>query len=133
MISIRVSDTRVLARLSTIEAADRLAIQPALAEFGDEQVAEFRNLPYPPERAGQTYIRTFDLRGSWSGQASTRTRYVINNDANARGNYYAVYVVGDGDGEGQAWMHKRRWWKARDIIDQRMPRFTDKLRERMGL
>jgi len=73
---------------------------------------------YPPERPGQTYIRTGTLGrslgvaqgGGVSGKPEIYIRKRI-----GRGNYeghggtllgYAEYVIG----ERQAWMHVGRWW-----------------------
>ena len=71
---------------------------------------------YPPERPGQRYRRTGNLkRGFYINQ--TDRGVTIGNRMN-----YAGYVVGDGQGRGQAWMHKGRWYTMRSIIDKQRPR-----------
>lgn len=133
MVSIKVNDDRVLKRLDRLQNVERNVIAPTLREFGDDQVKDFRNLSYPPERSGQRYQRTYDMRGSWHGVRRGNTQFAVVNDANHRGRYYPIFAVGDGEGKRQAWMHRGRWWKAFDRIVGRLPRFTDKLAERLDL
>ena len=78
--------------------------------------------PYPPPRPGQRYKRTGRLASSWYARRVKAGRYEIGNRANQKGRYYARYVVGDGKGQGQAWMHRGRWWIARKEIEQQMPK-----------
>ena len=64
---------------------------------------------YPPERPDQTYVRTFALRDSVR-VTGLPSGYVISvNPISPKGVAYGGYVVGDADGNGQAWMHKDRW------------------------
>jgi hypothetical protein len=71
--------------------------------------------PYPPERPGQRYKRTGRLGRSW--KVSTRGQSVIIENTAP----YSGYVVGDGAGQRQAWMHRGRWWLMRDMVDEKRP------------
>lgn len=82
--------------------------------------------PYPPKRPKQRYIRTGRLANSWT-VAHTPEGATIVNHASARGREYARFVVGNAAGEGQAWMHRGRWWKARDVIDNETPKLMSQL------
>ncbi len=66
--------------------------------------------PYPPERPGQKYKRTYKLQRGWRASPTPEGAKIENVSG------YATFVVGDPDGGGQAWMHKGRWWIAEGII-----------------
>jgi len=71
---------------------------------------------YPPERANQTYIRTFYLRESWGRSSAQRTghgwRVVVRNTAD-----YASDVVG----EDQGYYFVNRWRTINRIRDENLP------------
>jgi hypothetical protein len=75
---------------------------------------------YPPERPGQRYVRTGRLGDSWTARAYGKYHITFKNAAP-----YARYVIGDGKGEGQAWMHKGRWWTAVERIATQTPRLLN--------
>ena len=77
-------------------------------------LSQFRRA-YPPERPGQRYQRTFNLGRSWDIRINPASITIYNRMA------YAGYVVGDGKGKGQAWMHRGRWWLARDVANAARP------------
>jgi hypothetical protein len=69
------------------------------------------------------YNRTGNLANRWSA-AQTPTGAVIRNSAG-----YAEYVIGDArTGSGQYWMHRNRWWRAREIINREAPKLTKTLK-----
>jgi hypothetical protein len=75
---------------------------------------------YPPERPGQKYKRTFNLRRGWKTQIrAPRTGFTMSTSNEVE---YTHHVVGKPDlrlkagGKGQAWMHKGRWWIAGGVI-----------------
>lgn len=69
---------------------------------------------YPPERPGQTYVRTGRLGFSWDVKRLD-DGYVITNNARSRyGQYYAQYVVGN------AYVHPGRWQVFRDVVAAEM-------------
>ena len=70
---------------------------------------------YPSERAGQKYVRTGALGKNWRTATKGLTAHFSNKMP------YASYVVGTQTGEGQAWMHKGRWWKLQWRIAQQLP------------
>ena len=71
--------------------------------------------PYPPERPGQRYKRTGNLKRSW--EAGVRGNVVYTKNAMP----YAGYVVGDSAGQRQAWMHRGRWYVMRDMVEEKTP------------
>lgn len=71
---------------------------------------------YPPQRPGQRYRRTGNLGRNWYARPVDRG-VVIGNRMD-----YAGYVVGDARGQGQAWMHRGRWYLMRQVIDEQRPR-----------
>lgn len=99
---------------------------------------------YPPEPQGQSktsvhpvlgktfspvkgrYVRTGKLGQSWSIE-QVDNGYQIGNSATRKGKAYPRFVVGDAYGTGQAWMHKGRWQRFRDVFDQETSRLTDEL------
>lgn len=74
-----------------------------------------RRQPYPPTRPNQRYRRTGLLGRSWEA-GSEGDLLVIRNTRPG-----ATFVVGDGQGGGQAWMHLGRWWTAESILRREQP------------
>lgn len=81
---------------------------------------------YPPERPGQRYRRTGKLGGSWGTRQAGRLQRSIYNTA-----VYSVYVVGNAEGSGQAWMHRGRWWLARRRILSYVPSLVHRIELRI--
>lgn len=79
--------------------------------YRTEQAIVRRMKVYPPERPGQSYIRTGTLGGGWTITPNTNG-YTIRNDTP-----YTKYVVGNAYGLEQAWMHQGRWNLLRDVSD----------------
>ena len=104
------------------QVADRVTRQWAL---NTRQV--LKQTPYPPKRPNQRYVRTGRLANSWKVVKQGTAQYQITNSAANRGRLYAGYVVG----LNQAWMHKGRWWIARDIVAQEIPNLTRALTEEL--
>ena len=73
---------------------------------------------YPEKRPGQTYRRTFRFKRSWKIRRLGDTGWRISNTARFRGRAYPQFVMGDAQGRGQAWMHKRRWPVFRDEVER---------------
>lgn len=71
---------------------------------------------YPAPRQGQRYVRTYQLGSGWRASRTRLGRWRIWNTQ-----AYSVYVVGDSAGQGQAWMHRGRWWIARQRVDRHRP------------
>jgi hypothetical protein len=83
---------------------------------------------YPPKPPRSTYVRTGQLANRWRVEKQGPSRHAIMNDAKGpRGQLYATHVVGDGMGENQAWMHRGRWWIARDVIEEEIPALRNAL------
>lgn len=90
--------------------------------------AILKSTSYPPKRFKQRYVRTGQLANRWRAARTPHGATIINQAAQ-RGRNYATYVVGDATGKGQAWMHKGRWWRARDVIDEELPELRRQLAE----
>lgn len=81
---------------------------------------------YPPERPGQRYRRTGKLGESWKQRQYGRYHVSFTNATP-----YAQYVVGDGEGNKQAWMHTGRWWVAAERIASATPRLLENIGRRI--
>src|SRR6185295_1133982 len=65
---------------------------------------------YPPGRGG--YVRTGKLGRGWNIAKASFLGWRLSNSVK-----YAVYVVGNSEGSGQAWMHVGRWRTMRKVVD----------------
>lgn len=119
---------RVMNRLRRLAADSPQVVDKVLTTWSRETTAALKGKKYPPPRPGQKYKRTGRLANSWrverrkAGQVA-----IVNNARSPRGQVYPGYVVGDSRGEGQAFMHKGRWWRARDVIDAEAKRLPAEL------
>lgn len=76
---------------------------------------------YPPERPGQTYVRTYTLGGGWMiTPNSSGTGYSVSNNTP-----YTKYVVGNAYGLEQAWMHAGRWQLLRDVAEDEVSKLPE--------
>lgn len=117
---------RVANNLRTL-AAEMPELSAAVAyDWAQETRLILKTTKYPAKRYKQKYKRTGRLANSWRA-ARLPNGATILNTAHRRGRFYSRYVVGNAKGAGQAWMHKGRWWKAREIVDENIPSFTKKL------
>ena len=73
-----------------------------------------------PERG---YVRTGNLgRSAYIEQDGASTRIRV--EAYRNGVEYGKYVVGDAEGQGQAYMHAGWWMKLRDAVDAEIEDMT---------
>lgn len=79
---------------------------------------------YPPARSGSTYVRTYRLRDSWKMIEQSKGISITGDPVN-RGTHYGTFVVGDAEGEGQAWMHVGTWLLFRDVVDYETTKLPD--------
>jgi len=87
----------------------------------DERLYGMHNYAPPPD--GSTYVRTGRLGSNWGlmrGPGETSVTFF-----NATS--YAGYVVGDGEGQGQARMHQGRWYLGRKRIEERLDGAIEKI------
>ena len=96
---------------------------------------------YPSPPPGSTYRRTGTLGrvltafggGLAGGDAAPLSRVETFGDKTV--GYiggrlsYITYVVGDEEGEGQAWMHRGRWYKLIDVVRQNVHGVVDIFRD----
>jgi len=73
---------------------------------------------YPPERPGQTYVRTGTYGRSYALNESGLTYTLVSDAVSPTGTRYTRYVGGMADGSGRAWMHVGRWKLAREAVDE---------------
>lgn len=75
---------------------------------------------YPPERAGQTYRRTYRLRNAWQVNGphlnggtleTTITNPIL----------YSQFVHGNNFGQRQSWFHRGRWRTLSDLAQSVTP------------
>jgi hypothetical protein len=104
------------------------AVDEETQEWGEWAEGQLRAKPYPPQRSGSKYQRTGDLGRMWEVKPITEGVLNITNLAQRRGRYYGGYVVGDGEGKGQAGIHQGRWWLLKKFADRAL---FPKLRERI--
>ena len=100
------------------EAAAVLPRQVVNTTYDWAQLHVMRHLsirPYPPERPGQRYRRTGNLKRSWEAGVRGNVVYIKNAMP------YSGYVVGDGAGQRQAWMHRGRWYVMHDMVEEKKP------------
>lgn len=98
-------------------------IDRTIGDFSRERAEHLRDKPYPPERMGQTYRRTFNLKRSWSHKRVKAAVWQILNLVE-----YAGWVV---DEQYQAWMHRGRWWIFQKEL-RPAPDLTNKLTEALN-
>lgn len=119
--------SRLKNALRKLAALDRNILEPETEKWAGQTVKTLRATPYPAKRPGQTYVRKGRLTGSWKAERQGIGKWAIVNLARGKGQGYAAYVVG----ENQAFMHLGRWWKARDIIEKRIPVLTNSLAKKI--
>ncbi len=103
--------------LRTAAAKAPKATQDATYRWAQMVRSVLKSTPYPSKRPGQKYQRTGRLANSWAVERQGKG-VVITNRASGRSGPYSRFVVGDGKGAGQAWIHRGRWWTGRGVIDQ---------------
>ena len=116
-----VGHNRVANRFRRAASKGARLYDKAMGRWAQGVRRKLKGTPYPPPRPNQKYKRTGRLASSWAARRVGAGRYAIVNRAAGRSGPYAVYVVGDRRGSGQAWMHVGRWWKAKNIIEEELP------------
>lgn len=130
-ITIQVKNAELVAKgLSNIRAEIPRISSKTIEDAAKRIVKEMRN--YPPERAGQKYVRTYKLRDSWKITSRANGFAVTGNPIN-KGRAYGRYVVGDGTGAGQAFMHVGRWLLFRDVAEYETTKLPPLVEERIRL
>lgn len=113
-------DQAVRNELRGAASSMRGRVQRATYAWAESRVmSQLHTWNYPAERPGQRYVRRYRLMRGWYIQQTPRGVVIGNRMP------YAGYVVGDAKGQGQAWMHKGRWWVLRRKIDEQRPRLKD--------
>lgn len=106
-------------RIGKLAAMDGLDAE--LEAAGDTIVSAAQ--VYPPERPGQRYVRTYQLRGGWKRTAARRSSRTIEVDVDNPVEY-GPFV----QGEDQAPIHQNRWKRLRAIGDDK----RGEIRARVG-
>jgi len=101
--------------------------EESLTRWAGTMRGKLKSRPYPAQRPGQKYIRTGQLANRWRVERDGPGKVSITNAAQSKGRYYGPYVVGDGAGKEQAWMHKDRWWLAADVVKEDTAALTQQM------
>ena len=101
---------QVTAAMRGLAATGQKHVAKTTYHWSVNAIQRLRTTPYPPERQGQTYVRTGLLRRSWRSTPTNDGARITNDRPGA------VFVIGDWMGGGQAWMHVGRWWTAEAIL-----------------
>jgi len=115
-------------RLLASEMASEV-VDPVLGEWTKDVRYDLKAEPYPPKRPKQIYVRTGQIANRWRAeQVKPGVWRIVNDAVDKYGRFYAFRVVGDAQGDGQAWMHEGRWWLVREVVDG----YTDDLTQRLS-
>jgi hypothetical protein len=111
-----------------LHAVDSPAWLDAELETWINASVDLKQERYPPERPGQRYQRTQRLQYAWEIRKPRQLTRVITNEAKdpKTGEFYSSKVVGQQQGK----YFVGRWWKALDIVNQRLPALTSRVGER---
>ena len=115
MTSVASAIARQIARLRRVARLDGV-VAAVDAAVKDLVIPDVRL--YPPERAGQRYVRSFKLRDSWQRERARRQGATVVGAA-TNATPYAKWVVGTRD---QAAVHQGRWRTQRRIAEENTPR-----------
>lgn len=122
-LSIRVINAKLVAKnLQDLHAEIPKISRDHIQRAGKRIIAQMKK--YPPARSTSTYSRTYRLRDSWR-VVDTSKGITISGDPVNRGRHYGTFVVGDAEGEGQAWMHVGTWLLFRDVVDYETTKLPD--------
>lgn len=80
---------------------------------------------YPAKPATSTYIRTGGLGDSVEVKESTSGAVLSIDPVSPTGIHYGPYVIGDANGQRQAWMHKNRWPLLKVVADKEKEKMFD--------
>jgi len=104
--------------------AHPMRVNDVMRKWAEDTRMFLKRTPYPAKPANSRYRRTGRLASSWKKQEVKPAVWAFTNDAKGpRGQFYARYVVGEKNspagnrGQGQAWMHRNRWWNADEVIE----------------
>lgn len=99
-----------IARITRL--ASLAGLESELEAAADEILPDLKT--YPPERPGQKYVRTFELRDTWRKSEAQRVVSAVSvNITNPT--EYGPFVQGDD----QAEVHRGRWSTVKKIADDR--------------
>ena len=94
--------------------------------YQTEQAIVRRLKVEPPERPGQTYIRTHTLIGGWTITPNANG-YTLSNSTP-----YTKWVHGNAYGLEQAWMHQGRWQLLRDVQDEEVAKLPPEIEKEIS-
>ena len=82
----------------------------------------------PPQRPGQTYVRTQTLVSGWK-VTNVQSPYV----GHGLQNYtpYTQWVTGNEFGQMQAWMHVNRWPVFREVVEEFVEEVPDNIKKQI--
>ena len=123
---------RVRNNLRAVAVAHPKETDSVMRAWSKSAADSLSRTPYPAKPANSRYKRTFALKAGWNSQQVKPGAWAITNRASAKGQFYARYVVGPKSGpQGQAWMHRGRWWTADEVLSKTyIPKLTVDLSDR---
>lgn len=86
---------------------------------------------YPPERPDQKYIRTNTLKDSVEITPLSNGYEISVKPVSPKGVEYGDYVLGDADGNGQAWMHEGIWTPFANVALEEIYKLPDDVVEQL--
>jgi hypothetical protein len=115
--------TRVLFNLREVMKAHPQKVDDVMQRWAENTRMFLKRTRYPAKPANSRYTRTGRLASSWRKEKVKPAVWSFYNDAASpkNGRFYARYVVGRKTNErnqGQAWMHRNRWWNADKVIEE---------------
>jgi hypothetical protein len=113
---------RVRNNLRALIAAHPKEVDPVMERWAEDTRMFLKRQPYPPKPHNSRYRRTGKLASSWKKRRTKPGVWTFYNNATGpNSRFYARYVVGEKEGtknQRQAWMHRNRWWRADEVIEQ---------------
>lgn len=83
--------------------------------------------------ATQSYKRSYALWRAWQIERAGEGYRIWADPRTARGKPYAHYVVGDAEGQGQAWMHMGNWPVFREVVDEEVKKLPEEIEQRIEI
>ena len=114
---------RVANKYRTAAAKTPTLTDTIVYRWSQEQRARLKSKAYPSRLAHFKHIRTGNLANSFAVARVKKGTAKIENRAP-----YAQWVVGDKQRNHPSF---RRWWKARDVVNEQVPALVDELRTEM--
>lgn len=128
-----VNDDSELVRQGLQDLAAEIPKVGRLGVFRTAQRIAKRLRIYPPERPDQTYVRTNTLKNSVEIIPLGNGYNISVDPVSPKGVAYGEYVLGDADGNNQAWMHVGVWSPFANVALEEIYEMPDDVVEQLKL